>query len=257
MPKSIAGIVKSAGSLPPGTPLPTLLAFASWPELNGRSAIDYHMHTTYTDGKATVSEMVQSAVGAGLSDVLFSEHVRHTSQYFPQFASEIRGIVDCPVTLRCGVETKLLDMDGTLDCSPDTAGLCDAIVGSVHSAPVNGNGTSPSWSTMNVKAAIRLEFEMAMAIVVSSRAHVLGHPMGMCVTRLKARPLDELSSLAEACRAAGKAFELNPRYCADVDAWVEIVATAGCLVSIGSDAHMTADVGRAWRVFVSRERKVP
>lgn len=213
---------------------------------------DLHLHTNYTDGTASIYEMAEQAQNRGVTEILFSEHVRHTSTYFPEFAAQVRATDFEGVKIFVGVEAKVLNPDGQLDLSAETAAMCDAIIGSVHSPPGDGT-TAASWSKMNPQDALALEFKLAAAIVTSSPAHVLGHPLGMCITKFQLQPLEELSELARLCAVHGKAFELNPRYCANVEAWLQIVTEANCPVSIGSDAHKVQDVGRAWDVFVARQ----
>jgi len=220
-------------------------------------AVDYHMHTEHTDGTATIRQMAEAATGNGIDEILFSEHVRHSSTYYPLFVDEVRSLPDLNLTIRVGIETKVLDLEGRLDCSPQIASLCDGIVASVHRPPEDVNGADPSWSKIEPEAALELEFKMAMAIVTKSRAHILGHPMGMVVTRFNLRPLEQLYELAEACCAYDKAFELNTRYCANSQDWIDIVRRAGCKVSFGSDAHKVSDVGSAWQIFMRQGTEAP
>ena len=219
-------------------------------------AVDYHMHTAYTDGSASAQQMAGAAAAQGIHEVLFSEHVRNTSTYYPSFLEEVRAL-RCPgLSIRVGIETKVLDVEGNLDCSPQVASLCDAIVGSVHRPPADANGPDPSWSRFDAPSALELEFQLAMAIVTKSRAHILGHPLGMVITRFNLQPLEGLYELACACRDFDKAFELNTRYCNSPPDWIDLVRRAGCKVSFGSDAHTTGDVGSAWHLF-NRERLCP
>jgi putative hydrolase len=214
------------------------------------------MHTSYTDGKATIKEMADSAKEYELKQVLFSEHVRHTSTYYPGFVEELKGLAPENLVLLTGVETKILDVNGTLDCSPEIAAMCDGIVGSVHNPPTAGQESRSGWSGMDPEAAEELEFQLAMAIATRSKAHVLGHPMGMVVTKFDRRPYDRLEELAKACADHDKAFELNARYCGDSLRWTEIVKRAGCKVSFGSDAHNSHDVGSAWRMFAEHAQNI-
>jgi len=239
-----------ADRLPPGCPTCVRLRLEAWKGWNGDTPVDYHLHTTHTDGRATVSEMAQAAASIGMTEVLFSEHVRHTSAYFPSFVHEVREL-QCPgMTALVGAEAKILDLDGHLDCSPEIAGICDGIIGSVHSLPRDEAGLSQSWSRLEAETALKLEFQLALAIVSKSRAHILGHPMGMVIKTFGVRPLEHLYRLACACRESGKAFELNPGYCSSPKDWIDVVKTAGCRVSLGSDAHSPLEVGNAWSVFM-------
>jgi histidinol phosphatase-like PHP family hydrolase len=239
--------------LSPGTPSPTPIRLVALEDIDPEFAVDYHMHTSHTDGTASSRQMAESAASAGINEILFSEHVRHTSTYYPTFVDEIGclrdSLEDLGMGIKVGIETKIMDTDGFLDCSEQIASLCDAIVGSVHRPPSDDQGNGRDWSDLDEPSALDLEFQLAMAIVTKSKAHILGHPMGMMVTRFNLQPLEHLYELACACRTFDKAFELNTRYCASPKDWIDVVSRAGCKVSFGSDAHRTADVGSAWHLF--------
>ncbi len=234
--------------LAPRAPFLARVAFQSLREMQRGAPVDYHLHTNWTDGTASAQEMAVAAQVRGMSAILFSEHIRHTSTFFPAFQQQVRALNIEGVNIFVGTESKVLDHDGTLDIAPEIAMMCDALVASVHSPPAYVKGTS-SWTNYDAAEAVKLEFDLAMGIVTRSRAHVLAHPMGMSIVRFGARPMEELRALARACAEHDKAFELNPRYCTDADAWLEIVNKANCKISFGSDAHQVKDVGRAWETF--------
>ena len=244
-------VTAGTGGLPPGRQSATALRLMPFGEIDRTVVVDYHLHTNYTDGSASPKAMAEAAASAGVAEMLFTGHVRHTSTYWPEFRRDVLGLTVPGLNVMVGVETKVLDTDGTLDCSADVASMCDAIVASVHRPP-QSEGVD-SWSQLDVDAAVDLEFRLAMAIVTKSRANVLAHPMGMTVSHLGLNPLEQLFELAQACKEYEKAFELNTKYCSSPDDWIEIVKRAGCQVSLGSDAHKPADVGSAWRVFVLRD----
>jgi putative hydrolase len=233
--------------------MPSSLHLVCWEDHSrATKKIDYHMHTSHTDGTTSAQEMARAAVSKGLNEILFSEHVRHTSTYFPEFASEIRSLRVTSLSTRLGAETKVLDETGTLDCTSSIEEQCDALVGSVHSPPTAMGG---SWTKFTIEEAVELEFRLALAIVTKSRAHILGHPMGIVISKFQVQPIDQLVSLASACRDHGKAFELNARYCPVPSRWLELVKEAGCKISFGSDAHRPEDVGRSWEIFMNMDRQ--
>jgi len=239
--------------LEPGDPYPTALTLKPLDERETSFSVDYHMHTTYTDGLASPAAMIETARAIGIDDVMITDHARHDSTYLPDLAREIDGLEHAGITVHLGVEVKALDVDGGLDCSPRIAKSVEGIVGSVHRFP-DGRGGVLEWSALDAVDALEVEFELALAIATRSRAHILGHPLGMAVTRYGLEPLEQLYRLAVACRESGRAFELNPRYCSNTEGWVEVVKSAGCKVSFGSDAHDTAGVGGAWRRFALEPR---
>ena len=249
-----AGGGRQAGELlEPGDPSPTALKLAALDETDASFAVDYHMHTTYTDGAASPAAMIETARANGIDDVMVTDHARQDSTYLPDLAREIGGVEYAGIAVHLGVEVKVLDVDGRLDCTSGIAESCEAIVGSVHRFP-DGRGGVLDWSDMDGAEALATEFELAMAIATKSQAHILGHPMGMAVSRFGLEPLDQLYRLAVACRESGRAFELNSRYCSNTEGWLEVARSAGCRVSFGSDAHDTAGVGGAWRRFALEPR---
>ena len=66
-------------NLSSGQPASTPLHLVPLADVRTADPVDYHMHTTYTDGTASVHEMAEAALSRGIGEVLFSEHVRHTS----------------------------------------------------------------------------------------------------------------------------------------------------------------------------------
>lgn len=226
------------------------LRHVTYAQLDLTHPVDYHNHTTWTDGTASSLDMAAAAVSNGIREILFSEHIRRDSTYFPDFVTEVRALNAPNLKVFVGVEAKILDTDGTLDAPHDIEELTDAIIGSVHSPP-NADGTSGSWQSFSAGEALKLELDLALAIVRRSRAHIIGHPLGMCITKFRLAPSEELLTIARACAEHDKAFELNPRYCIDPAMMVEIAISAGCKVNIGSDAHFTSAVGSSWKKFVS------
>lgn len=237
-------------SLEPGTPSRSPLRHAKYAQIDRNYPIDYHNHTTWTDGTASSQEMADATAAAGIREILFSEHIRSDSTYFPDFAAEIRALSVPNLKVFVGVEAKILGTDGTLDAPRGIENLTDAIIGSVHSPP-NADGTSGSWQSFTAAEALALELDLALAIVRKSRAHIIGHPLGMCITKFRLTPNEELLSIARACAEHDKAFELNPRYCIEPAVMADIATSAGCKVNIGSDAHFTNAVGTSWKKFVT------
>ena len=235
-----------------GKPTPAPLTCVPWETIDTTVAVDYHVHTSYTDGTASVRQMADAAASSGIRDLVFTDHVRHTSTYVPSYAAEIRSL-QCPgLNAHAGIESKILGLDGSLDCTEEIASICNVIVGSVHSVPPQVYGKIKWWDQLDTHTAVELEFELALAIVAKSRAHILGHPMGMVVACCDVQPLDELHDLACACREFDKAFELNTRYCPAPELWIDIVRSAGCKVSIGSDAHAVSEPGKSFEVFTGK-----
>ena len=230
------------------------LQFHTWAAIDSSIAVDYHVHTSHTDGGASVQQMAKAAVEKGIIEILFSEHVRATSNYFISFALEVRALSIPGLNAYVGAEAKILDLKGKLDCTPQITSMCDAIIGSVHRPPLNKSGETQSWRQLSTKTALELEFQLALAIITKSQAHILGHPMGMVITTFDILPLEHLHELACACRDYDMAFELNARYCPNPEEWIDVISKANCKVSFGSDAHTASDIGSSFQLFMQKRR---
>ena len=128
---------------------------------------DFHMHTTWTDGTASVSDMYESAVACGLEAILFSEHSRTSSgDWFPDFASEVRALPQTPCRAFVGTEVKVNEFDGTLDLAPEVHALVDLVVVSVHRFP-DGQGGLREFRDVGPDEAERIEFELSLAALTN------------------------------------------------------------------------------------------
>src|SRR5262245_51083435 len=95
--------------------------------------IDSHLHTSWTDGEATVQEVHRRAVECGLSTILFSEHSRKTSiDWFSGFAAQVRALPAAPCRAYVGTECKVETVSGDIDTIPAISDLCDFVMASVH-----------------------------------------------------------------------------------------------------------------------------
>jgi putative hydrolase len=207
---------------------------------------DMHLHTTWTDGASSVSEMIAAAEKKGLKRIALTDHVRGTSTYCEPYEQEIDGLARLSsLRVHVGFEAKVMDFEGRLDlpdyCSRDK----HVIIGSVHSIPsADGRFVSPedSASTGDLE---KNEFELCMALIASGQADILGHAGGMSMVLLDGFNLKLFEEIIAACSKTDTAFEISSRYHARIFAKLAaLLEKHNPLVSLGSDAHNTHDVGK-------------
>lgn len=206
---------------------------------------DFHMHTTWTDGADSAREMYDAAVAAGLREICFSEHARKTStDWFGQFAGEIRALPTAPVKAWVGVEAKVDDFSGALDSAPGIVDLCDVVMASVHRFP-GETGTITGTRPMPAREASEIEARLSLAVLDNPVVDVLGHPFGMTIRRFGGAPTDDqVDAVIEKCARTGVAFEINSRYHTDPWGLLSRCREAGAPVSLGSNAHAVSEVGQ-------------
>ena len=215
--------------------------------------VDFQMHTRWTDGSNTVREMYEQAVRVGLSAMLFSEHARRTSEeWFGRFAAEVRALPELPCRAFVGVETRIEDVYGNIDCTPAILAQCDMVLASVHRFP-DGNGGLRSFESVNPAEAEALEFALASAALDNPSVTVLAHPFGMCYRRYKIAPSEKrIRLLIEKAAKTGVAFEVNAYYHPEPWTMLRWCWQAGAAFSLGSDAHHRDEVGNIHRVLTGK-----
>lgn len=213
--------------------------------------VDFHLHTNWTDGAKSVKEMHDQAIRLGLSTILFSEHVRKTSEeWFPDFAHEVRSLPQDVCRTLVGVETKVIDYSGTIDCADSVIQNADIIIASVHRFPDDTTGKIQEFAQVDPRNAVEMEYLLSCAILSNPVVDVLGHPFGMCFRRYNvAPPRDKIVSLIKMAAKENKAFEINSRYHSDPWALVNLCQELGAPISLGSDAHDVSGVGEIIRVL--------
>lgn len=206
---------------------------------------DFQVHTSWTDGAATVSEVLARARQVGLAEIAFTEHARATSDYYPDFFREIDEQDDGAdgLTIYRGFEVKALDADGRLDMSDDMRGAADIMLGSVH-ALVHEDGRRGPAADFGEAEAREIELALAKGIVTGGAADVLSHAGGMCLRTFGHFPLEAMEQLVVLAARRGVAFEINISYHRDIlDDLLPLLARHDPPVSIGSDAHRLDELG--------------
>lgn len=214
---------------------------------------DFHLHTSWTDGTNTVEEMFAQATSCGLTEVLFSEHVRRGSaSWFHEFAREVRAQESISCEAYVGAEAKVLDEGGALDVDDEVVAACDMLVAVVHRFP--GEQDEDVRKKTGSGDPLRTELGLALAALDNPHTAILGHPMGMCVRRFGLTPPDScFEALIEKCAARNIAFEINPLYHPDPWHLIRLCSNYGARVSLGSNAHEVASVGRVQRILRGEE----
>jgi DNA polymerase (family 10) len=205
--------------------LPALLTLG---DLRG----DLHMHTTETDGRSSLEEMVLAAAELGREYVAITDHSQALKVAngldAERLAAQGRHIDALnerlggrPRVLR-GIEADIL-LDGSIDLGPAVLGTLDWVIGSVHSH----FDLPRAEQTRRVIAAIE-----------SGSIDVLGHPTGRLIGKRSPYELD-LDAVVAAAARCGVALECNayPDRMDLDDTGCRLARERGALVVIDTDSH--------------------
>jgi len=192
---------------------------------------DLHMHTTETDGRASLEEMADAARALGYEYVAITDHSKAIAmangldeKRVVAFAKQVREIHRKGGEMRIfsGLECDILK-DGALDIADDALAELDLVIGSVH-------------SHMNLESEAMTD--RLLRALECPHLKILGHPTGRLLMQREPFPFDFERVIQEVVRR-GVFLEINssPERL-DLNATLARTAKArGAKFTISTDAH--------------------
>jgi DNA polymerase (family X) len=192
---------------------------------------DLHTHSTYTDGRSSVEDMVRKARENGLSYIAITDHSRRIAmshgldpKRLHDQAHEIENLRTQfkGIAILRGIEVDILD-NGTLDLPDSALAELDWVVASVH-YKLDQNSR-----------------DMTRRIINAIRNHnvdTIGHPTGRLIGRREPSAFD-FGQILRAAHEEGCAMELDaqPERLDVTDTMCMAAKKAGVKLVITSDAH--------------------
>jgi len=192
---------------------------------------DLHMHTTETDGRATLEEMAEAAHAVGLEYIAITDHSKALAmangldeKRAVAFAHRVRDMQHQSngLQLFSGIECDIR-RDGTMDLEDEALAELDWVIGSVH-------------SYMNLEAAEMTD--RLMRALECPHLRVLGHPTGRILLHRESYPFDFNVVAAEAAKRH-VLLEINasPERLDLSAPLIRAARAKGCQFVISTDAH--------------------
>ncbi|HEU4448768.1 MAG TPA: DNA polymerase/3'-5' exonuclease PolX [Gaiellaceae bacterium] len=212
---------------------------------------DLHMHTDWSDGRATLEEMVLAALERGRRYVAICDHARRLRDgRLEQQAEEIAALAERlgGITVLAGVEVDIR-ADGSLDLPDESLAGRDWVMASIHSG----------FDGPKERLTARL-----LAAMENPHVDCIGHPTGRKINRRPPYELD-FERVLEAALATGTFLEINaqPDRLDLADTHARAAAEAGVPIVISTDAHRVNEldnlelgVAQARRGWLTKEQVV-
>src|SRR5918994_1582487 len=190
---------------------------------------DLHMHTTLSDGHASVEEMAEAARELGYGYIAITDHsaTHGFGNDVPPDAllrrvEEICALPDLGIQVLAGTETNVLP-DGSLDYADEVLEQLDWVIASLHT----------SFRQSEKEQTRRMLRAMEHPLV-----DLIGHPTGRLIERREAYALNLDSVIAKAVET-GTFLEINanPDRRDLNDVYARAAAEAGVTLLVNSDAH--------------------
>jgi len=195
---------------------------------------DLHMHTTETDGKATLHEMAEAAAALGYQYIAITDHSKALAMAngldearVVAFARQVRDLnrEGLPLRVFSGLECDIL-RDGAMDVAEDALAELDLVIGSVH-------------SHMNLEP--REMTDRLLRALESPSLRIVGHATGRLLLQREAYVYD-FDSVAARAAERQVLFEINasPERLDLPSHLVRAAKRKGCRFTISTDSHRPA-----------------
>ena len=192
---------------------------------------DLHMHTTETDGRATLEEMAEAAHEAGYEYIAITDHSKALAmangldeKRAIAFAHRVRDMKHRShgLHLFSGIECDIR-RDGSMDLEDDALAELDWVIGSVH-------------SYMNLESAEMTD--RLLRALENPYLRVLGHPTGRVLLHRESFPFDFEMIATEAAKR-GVLLEINasPERLDLSEPLIRAAKARRCKFVISTDAH--------------------
>jgi DNA polymerase (family X) len=189
---------------------------------------DYHIHSTWSDGKSTIAQNVEMAIAKGLQSIAIVDHSQGLKIAHGLSVEDVLAKKQEIITLRSqypnikilmGSEVDIKS-DGSLDYPDEILDQLDLVVAAIHT---------------NTKQDVT---EMYKTAIMSGKVHVIAHITGRLINERPGLTLN-VEEVLQCCKQYNVAIELNcqPMRLDANESILKRCKELGVKVSLGSDAH--------------------
>jgi putative hydrolase len=223
---------------------------------------DFHVHSTFSDdAQSTVAENLAAAAAIGLSEIRLVDHVRQSTTWVPEFLSAVAAAPRHDgLTVRTGVEAKILNARGELDLPPGLVvgpGGVDVVLIADHQFPGLDGAWSPESTRGKLAAGLSVSdaLDLLVGATVAAMESVEWGQLAHCFSILPKVGLTEsdltdehLATWAAAAAETGTLIEVNEKWGCPGPRALRAALSAGARLVASTDSHIASDVGRYSRV---------
>lgn len=230
------------------------------PQLIGESDMlsNLHMHTTESDGKATLREVVNHARSRGLKYIVITDHSRSLGvanglsiERLLAQQAEIRAVdaeMGGEIRVLHGTEMEI-KADGTLDYPDEILAQLDVVIASLH---------------VSLRQPREQVTQRMLNAISNPHVDIIAHPTGQLIPSREPADLD-MDAVFEAAKQHDIALEINANPMRlDLSAsYARRAAELGIKITINTDAHALEEfdvlpygIGTARRAWLTAEQVI-
>jgi DNA polymerase (family X) len=192
---------------------------------------DMHMHTTASDGAASIQEMAEAAKARGLKYIAITDHSKRVSmangldaERLRQHWRNIREVREtvAGIEILCGIECDILE-DATLDLPDDVLADADWVIAVLH---------------YGLKQPREQIMKRLMCAITNPHVDIIGHPTGRLVGRRQGADINIMDMLkAAADHKVMMEINAHPKRLDLDDVHAAAAKDLGIPIVISTDSH--------------------
>jgi putative hydrolase len=200
---------------------------------------DFHTHTRYSDGTCSHAEMAEAAAARGMMALAFTDHGPELSvgvarEKMAQMLEDIRMAgEDAEIPLLAGIEANVTNRFGGLDVGEDFIRKLDFVSIGIHDI-----------EEIYLSDNAHEYLFRATSAIAKNEVDVFCHPFFFNKDLLPQLSAEEIEEFVELAAERNVAMEVNVKYRVPGDDFLKLCLKKGVKLSIGSDAHRVAEVGK-------------
>ena len=215
---------------------------------------DYHTHTIYTHGTGSIEDNVKTAIKRGLKQIAITEHsfshmgygvTRKEYNLLRVEIETLRKKYKGQIEILCGLESNIIDLDGTIDLGENERQLVDILIVGFHKGYKCPSFRSlfkfwfPNVIGNSKKSQKQIERNTTAYINALNRYEIdiLSH---LNSNNCKVNPV----AIAKVAKERGTYIELNGKRIDFTEEEIKGMVATGVKFIINSDAHKSCRVGR-------------
>ncbi|MCJ7720704.1 MAG: PHP domain-containing protein [Candidatus Hadarchaeum sp.] len=199
---------------------------------------NFHTHTLYSDGECLASSIVEAAEASGLAAVAITDHGPELSvgidpAKIPLMLQDIEcAREDANIPVLAGMEANVVNIDGAIDLDDEVIKKLDILVIGLHTL-----------GTPMQEELARNYFLAIMNVMRNNRVDVIAHPFRLHNNLAPYLSPEDIGEFVKLAAEKEVAIEINSKYRVPSEEFLRTCLKEGVKLSIGTDAHTTAEVG--------------
>ncbi len=218
---------------------------------------DYHTHTSASDGKGSMEDIVQAALARGLAEIAISDHgfssPRVGALTYAKFQKQQQQLPKLrdkypKIHILHSIEANILNYEGAIDVPEEIREQLDILIAGFH---ISARPPFKDWYNFIYKGfksrllkpsaeQIRKNTKALINLVKKNEIDILVHPNSVLKTNIK--------EVAQACADYGTFFEINVKHLNSLIPLLDDILATNVTLIANSDAHIPERVGMLAKV---------